>query len=442
LNTDGDWPQTQWWTSYHDPLLNQLVEQAIATAPAIATAEARLRTARESVRVAAAADGLRIDAKADISRQRLSDNGMFPPAFLGYHWYTQSDLGLQASYTFDWWHKQRDSVEAAIDQARAAQAEEAASRLALAASICDTYFGWQADQARLELLREQVTVLEHQRRVADARSRAQLEPVDTQYQLDGELAGIRQRMAAVEGSAKLRTVALAALLGRSPDELPALEPRALPAVQTRLPADVRIGLMARRPDLAASRWRVLAADKEVAVARAEFMPDISVNTLLALSSIDLGKLLEYGSRAPAMGVAFNLPIFDRSLNARYGARTAQLEAAISIYNETLVTAAREVATQTATLAQLDAQREQQRARVASAEKLLAVSDARVRQGLSDIRPQLAANETLLATRESGVDLEAAAISAHINLALALGGGFQETSDDQAFSDATNEHEQR
>lgn len=87
----GEWPQARWWTRYHDPVLDQLVDQAVETAPAMTTAEARLRSARESVRVAAAANGLRVNAKADVSRQRLSDNGMFPPSFLGYHWYTQAD---------------------------------------------------------------------------------------------------------------------------------------------------------------------------------------------------------------------------------------------------------------------------------------------------------------------------------------------------------------
>ena len=72
----------------------------------------------------------------------MSDNGLIPPQLLGFHWYNQADLGLQASYTFDWWGKQRDAVEAAVDQAHAAQADRSAAALVLASSIADTYFGW------------------------------------------------------------------------------------------------------------------------------------------------------------------------------------------------------------------------------------------------------------------------------------------------------------
>ena len=71
---------------------------------------------------AGAASGVRIEANADIERQRLSDNGLFPPQLLGLHLVQPGRTsGLQASYTFDWWGKQRDAVEAAMDQAHAAR---------------------------------------------------------------------------------------------------------------------------------------------------------------------------------------------------------------------------------------------------------------------------------------------------------------------------------
>src|SRR5580698_7039823 len=138
----GDWPAREWWKRYQDPTLDQLIELAGATSPSLATARARYDSARQSVRIAGAASGARIDASADIDRQRLSDNGLFPPELLGFHWYNQSDLGLQASYTFDWWGKQKDAVDAAVDQAHAAQADRTAAALMLASSVADAYFGW------------------------------------------------------------------------------------------------------------------------------------------------------------------------------------------------------------------------------------------------------------------------------------------------------------
>lgn len=422
---EGEWPTTHWWTRYVDSTLDQLIDQALMNAPAMASAEARFNAARESVRVAAAADGLRVDGKASVTRQRLSDNGLFPPEFLGFHWYNQADLGLQASYTFDWWHQRRDQIEAAIDQARAAQAERSAASLALAAAVGDAYFGWQADQARLASVREQEGLAERRRAVQTLRLNAQLEAADGLYQLDGELAELRARAAALESSARLRRILLAALIGCSTDELPNFEARPLPAVQARLPDALSIDLISRRADITASRWRVEAAEKELTAARAEFMPDISLNALAALSSIDLGKLLEAGSAAPSFGAAIHLPIFDGGLlKAKYGARAAQVQTAVAAYNDTLVTAAKEVATEVATLDKIAAQRAQQQAQVSAAEKLTSINAARVKQGLIDVRPQLYSMQALLTARAGLIDLDAAAVSADINLNVALGGGFQ------------------
>src|ERR1700688_5016167 len=259
----GDWPAKEWWKRYQDPTLDQLIELGLASSPTLATAHARYDSARQSVRIAGAESGVRVDASGDAQRQRLSDNGMFPPRLLGFTWYNQFDLGLQASYTFDWWGKQRDAIEAAMDQAHAAQADRSAAALMLASSIADTYFGWQADQGRIALARERAGVVEGEGAIAGARVKADLDAAEDTDRSDLALASAREVIAALEGSAKLRVVALAALVGRSIGELPALQARLLPELSDSLPDDVKIDLISRRADLTASRWRVEAAERNL-----------------------------------------------------------------------------------------------------------------------------------------------------------------------------------
>ena len=123
---------------------------AIASSPTLAAAHARFESARQSVRIASAADRRASCTRAAISRASGSaTTACSRRSCSGFTWYNQADLGLQASYTFDWWGKQRDAVEAAMDQAHAAQAERSAAALMLASSVADTYFGWQADQSRI-----------------------------------------------------------------------------------------------------------------------------------------------------------------------------------------------------------------------------------------------------------------------------------------------------
>ena len=235
----------------------------------------------------------------------------------------------------------------------------------------------------------------------------------------------REQIAALEGSAQLRVVALAGLAGRSIAELPALQAKPLPKLSGNLPDDVKIDLMARRADITASRWRVEAAERNLDSARAEFFPDVTINALLGLSSIDVGKLLEYGSRVPQATAAVHLPIFDAGrLKARYGASQAAIDSAVASYRETLVGAAQEVATQASTRAHIVAQRTQRGLEVEAARQLESSAAARARQGLTDARAELTATESWIEQRDALLLLDAAALSADIALQRALGGGYE------------------
>lgn len=423
--TGGAWPVPEWWKGYNDSTLDQLIELAGANSPTLATAHARYDSARQSVRLAAAESGAHLNASADADRQRLSDNGFLDPHLLGFTWYDQYDLGLQASYTFDWWGKQKNAVEAALDQAHAAQADRSAAALMLASSIADAYFGWQSDQNRLQLAREKELNVEAQGRVSNARVRADLDSADELNNFDLALAAAREQIAILEGSAKARVVALAALVGRAIGELPPLSPKPLPAVSAALPDDVKIDLIARRADITASRWRVEAAEKTLASARADFFPDITINALLGLSSLDASKLLEYGSRVPQVSGAIHLPIFDAGrVKARYGGAQAAIESAVSSYQDTVISAARDVATQATTRAQIESQRAQRAQQVAAALRMKNTAAARVRQDMSDSRSELLASASWIDQRDALLQLDSAALSADIALQRALGGGYE------------------
>ena len=141
--------------------------------------------------------------------------------------------------------------------------------------------------------------------------------------------------------------------------------------------------------------------------------------------MDVGTLLDYGSRVPAATAAIHLPIFDAGrLKARYGAAQAAVDSAVASYRDTVVGAARDVATQASSLAQIAAQRAERRKSLDAASALQASAAARVRQGVVDPRVELRAAETSMQERDTLLQLDAAAVSADIGLKRALGGGYE------------------
>ncbi len=428
----GAWPDPRWWRRYADAQLDALEERALAGAPTLQEAHRRFDTALSAVEVARAAGGASVQLNAQVQRQRLSEHGLISPRFLGFTWYNQGDLNLQFQYDFDFWGRNRAAVAAAVDEAHAAAAERSAAALMLTTAVADAYFGWQADQARLVLARDTVAALQDSRGLNARRVARGIDAPDLVHEADARLAEARELEAGLGGAARIRHAAIAALLGEAPADLPALAPRTLPPVRAALPTDVGIDLLARRPDIAASRWRVEAAMRRVDEARAAFYPDISLGAMAGLQSIDLDKLFSAGSRLGSIGPALHLPLFGRDgLRAAYGASQAQLDAAAAQYDAAVVDAARDVATQALTLAQVDARRVEREHQLAAERELARTAAARVRRGISDARSVLAAESQVLQQRDALVALDAEAMSAEIALTKALGGGYRKDAEDEA-----------
>lgn len=421
----GEWPDAQWWTRYRDAQLDDLENKALAAAPSLDEAHRRFDTAMRAIDVARAAGGLSSEVGAQVQRQRLSEHGLIPSRFLGFTWYNQGDLSLQFRYDFDFWGKQRAAVEAAVDSARAADAERATATLALTTAVADTYFSWQADQARLALANATVAALERTHVLAAKRVARGIDSPDALHQADAQIAAAREAQAAYAGSAPIRLAALGALLGIAPADMPKLAAKPLPAVDPALPDNLGLDLLARRPDIAARRWQVEAAMQNVTRTRAEFYPDISLGAMVGLSSIDLDKLLTSSSRVAAIGPALHLPVFQLAgLHAAYGVSQAQLAAAAAAYDAAVVDAARDVATQALMLAQIDARRSARAQQTDAAAALQEAASARARRGLGDDRSVLAAQAQVLQQRDAAITLHAQAISAELALTKALGGGFR------------------
>lgn len=437
----GAWPQSAWWTIYGDPQLDQLIRLALRGAPDLQLASARVQTAESAMRVAAAQAGLSVNGSAQWSRQRMSENGVLPTELLGIGWYSQADIGVQLRYQLDWWGKRRAAVEAAVGELRAASAQADAATLAIQHAVADTYFAWLADQARLAVARDGLAAQERLAGIAQLRVRRGVDLPDQAQAALAQLAAAREQRAALEGAARIRLVGLAALVGVSMDRLPRLAPRALPAAVQGLPPDASLDLIARRPDITASRWQVEAALRQTDVARAEFLPDLSLTALAGLSSIDMSRLFEGGSRVFELTPAVHLPIFNSGLlRANYGVRRAQLDGAIASYRSAVLAAVREVSSQALTAQMLAERRREQRQQLAAVQQLSASAASRVRLGVSDAREQLQAQLRLFSQRDSALQVDAQALATDLALVRALGGGYRDpTGPPLAAASASSSH---
>jgi len=418
------WPAEDWWKRYGDPQLDRLIEEALRGSPTLRVAAARQRRALAYVSVSKAALLPRVDGSGSVIRQRFPEHGLYPPPIAG-GWDTQNQLQATLDYEIDFWDKNRAAYESALGQAKAAEVDTYAARLALSVNVAQAYVRMQRAYRQLDVMqatlrqREQIYALTRDRVAAGIDSRLDLK------QAEGAIPATREQIVQQQEAIDLARNQLAALIGAGPDrglEIPRPDARAPEAPE--LPSAVPADLIGRRPDVVAQRWRVEAAGRDIDVAKAQFYPNVSLTAFLGLQSIGLSQFLRAGSAIAGAGPALSLPIFDGGrLRGNLAAADADYDTAVELYNQTLVDALRDVVDQLASLRSVGEQRRQQRIAVATAQEAYDLALLRYREGIGNYLQVLTAQWQLLAQQSLEVDLDATELSLSINLTRALGGGF-------------------
>ncbi|WP_062195266.1 efflux transporter outer membrane subunit [Caldimonas taiwanensis] len=413
----------RWWQDLGDAALDGLVARAIEGHPSLGMARARLRGAWAAAQAADAAGEPQLQAGLEATRQRYTDHGMVPPPLAG-SMATSATLQLSGAWEIDFFGRHRAALQAALGQVRAAQAEAAAAQLLLTSQVAQTYVQLARLLAQQEVAqralaqRETVLQLIRQRVAVGLDSQVEL------AQGEAALPEMRQQIEALDEQIAQTRHALAALTVQPPEALARLAPRLQALREPVVPSVIPADWLGRRPDLQAARERVEAAVQEVAVARAQFYPNVNLVAFAGVASLGLDRLLQAGSAQYGIGPAVRLPILDGGrLRAQLRGKTAELDAAVEAYNAALLDALRETADQITALGAIQRQQAQQRQAQQAAETAFELAVQRYRAGLGTLLTVLSAETHVLTQRRLAADLQARALSARIALVRALGGGY-------------------
>ena len=431
----SDWPTEKWWLQFNDAQLNALIDEALAHDPALDIAAARMRAAQAYTDTARSALYPEINGSGDISYQHFSESWIFPAPFGGSSMFNNT-LHINGSYELDFWGKNRSAVKAAVSQQRAAEAEKQIVILLLTSNVATTYIELdrlfaQRDVAAQSLQqREKIFALTQQRVDAGLDTRAELKQAEAQLPvLRGQLAQIDEAIGSTRNT-------LAALLGAGPDRGLQIERPQLAIAQTevKLPANLPVDLLGRRPDVVAARWLAESAQQQTDVAKALFYPNVSLIGYIGYSSLGLDNLTKSSSEEYGIGPAIRLPIFAGGrLRENLKSKYADYDSAVAIYNTTLTVALRDVADQLNALQWLQTRQHEQQDAAQIARTALDLATQRYEAGLGNYLSVLSAETTVLAQDQLGVELNARAFDLQINLIKALGGGYDATKQTAAAS---------
>ena len=425
-NADAQWPQAQWWRSYGDAQLDALIARALQNNPNLATAQARIVRAQAAAGQANANRAAQINGALDATYGRFSENHQIPkpPIGKGGEYASQGRAAIDFSYDLDLWGKNAALIRAADAQVKAAEFDHAAATLALTTTIVRSTVQLAMQYELHDILqamqKQRVAIRELSRqRVANG--------LDTRVELlqsTSNEASLQGELVQLETAQALSRLQLVALAGDMPDAATAIvRPRLSPSAM-HAPASLPLDLLGRRPELAAQNARISAAIGDAESAKALFYPNINLAGVIGLQSIGLDKLLNAGSLMSSVGPAIRLPLFESGrLRANYAIKTADIDAAIGQYNQSVIAAAQDVGEQLARAAALTQEEQANDTALHAIEEAYRLAMLRYQGGLSSYLSALSVEAQLLAQRRAALELKTRRQDIQVSLIRALGGSF-------------------
>lgn len=422
--TMGSWPTTHWWRRFHNPTLTHLIDRGLQASGSLKVAMAHMDAASAAL---SAADDIKlptVDADGSLTRERASASGLVPPPFAGAV-VNYGLIGVAARYDLSWWDRRHIALQAAVGQARAAQATAAETRLIVSTLIASKYFrleqattAWKTAVA-ISTVRQHLTTLMGRWFHAGIISAVRYDNAQTA----NALARSTQSKAAL--LVWHMRLSLAALVGRGPQfaaHIPVPHQTRLPLLA--IPKNLSLTLLARRPDIRVRYWQVASAAAGIGEAASRYYPDISLTGTFAFDSIHLGNLVNAGNIAAAIGPALHLPLFNGAQRrARLSESRARYNAAVARYNATIINAAAHVARAIATLSTAHTRTVDTRMALHSAQASFRLAQARFQAGINGVVPEREAQLNLLTAEMAFTTAREHALLAEIMVIKALGGGY-------------------
>ncbi len=415
------WPSAEWWNGFGSTELSALLDQARRTNDDLGAAIARVREADAQRRIAGASLLPSLGAGGTALRERAPVSGS------GLEIGNQFTALLTASYELDFWGKHRAERAAASAAAAGSRYDRATVELTVVASVAATYF--QAlelhdrisiAEANLAAARRILEGLRLERRVGTASALDVAQQETIVATLDAGVPPLRlQERQALD--------ALAILLGQMPESLSltsdTLEDLVAPAVGPGLPSD----LLARRPDVASMEAGLIAANANIAAARAAFFPSITLTGTGGYASSDLSTLLRPANRIWSLGAGVTQPIFEggalRGQSEFAKARYAEL---LSGYHKAIVSAFSNVEDALSAVRQTGEQLERQQIAVQQARRAYAIAETQLHAGTINVLTLLNTQAALFTARDLLAQVKLARLQASIDLYKALGGGWTDS----------------
>jgi NodT family efflux transporter outer membrane factor (OMF) lipoprotein len=432
----------KWWEVFGEPELNALEEQLNINNQNIAQFFQNFMAARAQVGIARASYFPTLTAAPSATRTQSSGalgsgvaNGGTTTGGTSTGTSTGSvastagstfntfQMPFDVSWQPDLFGRIRNTVREARNAAQVSAADLQNERLTEQASLAEFYFQLRGQDALHDLYDK---TIEAQKKSLDL-TRVLLEtgidsPEDV-AQAEVTLANTEATAVGVATNRAIYEHAIATLIGKPASDF-SMPVKSLSTPVPTVPVDIPSKLLERRPDIAAAERTMAQANALIGVETAAYFPTLDLTASGGWEAAAINSLFTAPARFWSLGASASETIFDGGLRrATLRQYTAQFNADVAAYRQTVLTAFQQVEDYIATVRVLSQQIERQKAAVAAAQRFLDLATSRYQTGIDPYLNVITAETTLLSDQQIEVTLRVNEITAAVQLIQALGGGW-------------------
>ena len=418
--------EREFWKSFNDQQLNEMIERALTANHDIRIATARLREAR-ALRGETKLDlAPTVQASADYTKAKASDRqlGPLPNVDRSQDFY---DSGFDAFWELDFFGRVRRGIEAASAEVQSAEASVYATQVSVTAEVARNYFELRGAQQQLAVAQRNADNQAETVRITTARLDAgrgtQLDASRAQAQLSATLATIPDLEAGVTRS----MLRLGVLTGQSPEALmPQLSTaKALPELPVAHDIGTPEQLLRRRPDIRVAERDLAEATAEIGVAVGDLFPRITFLGRWGFDAVKSSDLGNASTESYSFGPSISWAAFDLGrVRQRIKQREAATDRALAKYEQTVLQALEETDASLTAYSKAIVKQQHLQASASASLEASKLARARYESGVADFLQVLDAERTALAAEDQLARSETQTATALLATYKALGGGFR------------------
>jgi multidrug efflux system outer membrane protein len=416
---------TEWWKQFQDPVLDNLISEALANNKNVKIAAANIEQAAGVLTQTRSPLFPQVTYGSGGGRQMGSDT-VATPSPVNPQYSAQIFAG--ASWELDLWGRVRRLTESARANLLATEEARRGVILSLVATVAGDYLQLRGLDEQLAIARgnleayaKSVELFELQFTYGQTNMMT-VEQARTQYETAAaSIPQIESQIAQLEN-------ALSILLGRNPGPIPrgkTIQELMFPAVPAGLPSQ----LLERRPDLLQSEQNLIAANAQIGAARAQYFPTIALTGSYGYASATLADLFKGPSRTWSYGGSITGPIFTAgAISGQVEQTEAAQKAALLSYEAAIQSAFADVENALVIREKLTGQTQAQERLVKASREYERLAKLQYDGGATSYLTVLNAQQQLFPAELTLAQLRASLYTSYANLYKAMGGGWVDAAD--------------